>query len=476
VPQPAVLKKCCMAVLSKRKVLLIKLAVPFLLLGIILLIPTPAGLSRNGHTMFAILIFAAGLFVLQPVPLGIGGLLVLIMPVLLGVASPEKVFRSFSNPAVFFLIGAFIIAATVEKCGIHKRIALFYLQIAGKRPRLFILTTMIAGASLSFIMPEHCVIVLIVPVLMYILVGMKIRARKSNFGKAVTIGAAYGCSIGSLATPLGGARNPLTIGFLTYNNIQIDFLQWITIALPVVVISLFAIWGLLLIIWPPEIKDLGEAQVLIREEVEKLPKMTCVTIRVIVSLVIAVIMWIFLPHSTSIDLAVVALIGGVLIFLAGNMNWKEIENHIPWGIILLYGGAISLGIQLAESGAAEWLADFILRLTQHSTLAVIISLVCLTKLVTELMSNTAAVSLLLPIAYGIAKSMGLPPLMTCMLVGLSGGLAFSLLISTPGNIIAYSTGYFNQRQLFKTGIFANVITVVIILLVSYTVWKWMGVW
>jgi sodium-dependent dicarboxylate transporter 2/3/5 len=465
-----------MNVLSKKSVKLLKLSVPFLLLGIVLLIPTPEGLSREGHMMFAVLVFAAGLFLLQPIPLGMGGILVLVMPVLLGVSGPEKVFQSFGNPALFFLIGAFIIAATIEKCGIHKRIALFYLRIAGRRPRLFILATMISGASLSFIMPEHCVIVLIVPVLMYILVGMKLRPRKSNFGRTLTIGAAYGCSIGSLATPLGGARNPLTIGFLSYHGIHIDFLQWIVISLPVVIISLFAIWLLLIILWPPEINDLAEAQVLIREEVEKLPKMSFVTIRVIASLVFVIIMWMFLPHSTRISLAVAAIIGSVLIFLAGNMNWKEVEDHIPWGIILLYGGAISMGIQLAESGAAAWLAHVILTLTGHSTLAVLIGIVCLTKLVTELMSNTAAVSLLLPIAYGIAKSMDLPPLMTCMLVGLSGGLAFSLLISTPGNIITYSTGYFSQRHLAKAGTFANVMTVGIILLVSYTVWKWMGVW
>lgn len=465
-----------MHALPKKVMRIITLGVPLLFLIIILLLPTPEGLTRNGHIMFGILLFAVMIFLFRPIPLGMGGLLVLIMPVILGAAQPSAIFRSFGNSAVFFLIGAFIIAGTVEKSGIHKRIALWFLGIAGKNPRAFVLTTMLAGASLSFIMPEHGVIVLIIPVIMYILVGMKLRPRKSNVAKSVTIGAAYGCSIGSLATPLGGARNPLTIGFLQYNGLEVDFLNWVLLAFPIVILSLIAVWLLLIIIWPPEIKDLSEGHRLIEEEVAKLPALSPPSIRIIVVLFLCIGMWIFLPHFTSLDLATIALVSGIIIFIAGNMRWKEIENHIPWGIVLFYGGAISLGIQLAESGAASWLADLILKLTTHSPLIVIIIIICLAKLLTEIMSNTAAVSILLPIAYGIAKSIGIPPIMTCMLVGLSGGLAFMFLISTPGNIIAYSTGYFGQRHLLKAGFYANIITVVVLLAVAFTFWKWIGVW
>ncbi|MFO8050150.1 MAG: DASS family sodium-coupled anion symporter, partial [Thermoplasmatota archaeon] len=394
----------------------------------------------------------------------------------LGASTVEKTFSSFGNSAIFFLIGAFIIAATVERTTLHKRVSLHFLKLAGRSPKLLVLGTMLAGASLSFIMPEHGVIVLIVPVLMYILVGMGLVPLKSNLAKAVMIGAAFGCTIGSLGTPLGGARNPLTIGFLQSQGIQVDFFRWLMLSFPIVALSLIGVWIVLMIVFPPEIKDLAKGKDLIEDEVRELPGLEPGSLRIVLVLLGIVVMFIALPHFFEVDISIIALLGGVLIFLVGGMKWEDVESKIPWGIILLYGGAISMGIHLADSGGALWLADRIFSWTNGSTFMAILLIILLTKVLTEFMSNTAAVSILLPIGFAVFTEIGLPPEMGAMLVGLSGGLAFMFLISTPGNLISFSSGYFSQKDLIKAGLIANMVTIAIVLLVAYTYWKWIGVW
>ncbi len=453
-----------------------KLSLPVLLLLLVISLPRPDGLSSDGLAMFGVLAFAAAAFILQPIPLGLSGVLVLLLPLILGVTGIEETFSSFGNSAVFFLIGAFMIAATVEKTPIHKIVSLRILKLSGNSPRALVLMTMLSGALLSFIMPEHGVIVLIVPVLMFTLVGMGLIPLRSNLGKGVMIGAAYGCTIGSLATPLGGARNPLTIGFLRSQGIEVDFLRWMVLSLPLVFLSLILVWLVLIILFPPEIKDLRMGRSVIEEEVKGIPSITRRDFLITVSLLGVVLGFVILPSLLDVELAVIALIGGVAIFIVGGMKWEDVETKIPWGIILLYGGAISMGVHLAGSGAAEWLSLEVLDLTSGSVFLSIIIVVLLSKVMTEFMSNTAAVSILLPIGYAVFTSIGLPPEMGAMLVGLSGGLAFMFLISTPGNLISFSSGYFTQRDLIKAGVVANAVTIAAVIFIAYTYWKIIGVW
>lgn len=453
-----------------------KFALPVLLLLIVLVLPRPDGLTYEGQAMFGVLVFAAAVFILQPIPLGLAGIVVLILPLLLGATTVRSTFQSFGNSAVFFLIGAFIIASSIERTDLHRWVSLVFLKAMGSSPRLMVLGTMISGALLSFIMPEHGVIILIVPVLTYTLLGMGIVPLKSNLAKGMMIGAAYGCTIGSLGTPLGGARNPLTIAFLRLEGIEVDFLRWMTLSLPIVILSLLAVWLVLILVFPPERANVERARSVIVDELKQIPSPGWRKKLIIAVLALIIAMFIFLPQLIDVELSIIALLGAVMIFIAGGMRWKDVEERIPWGIILLYGGAISMGIHLADSGAALWLADKVIILTSGSALLSILLMIILTKILTEFMSNTAAVSILLPIGFAVFIASGLPPEMGSMLVGLSGGLAFMFLFSTPGNLISYSSGYFRPRDMLKAGIIANVVTVAIILVVVYTYWKWIGVW
>ena len=458
---------------KNRDIFFIMLA--FSIVAIFYLAPTPEGLTHNGQVMIGVLIMAAILWITEPIPLAVTGLLIMIIQPLLHVLTPGEVFSSFGNQAVFFLIGAFILAGAVEKHGLHRRIALMFLGQFEKSPRFFTLGIMISCAFLSFVMPEHGVAALFLPIVISILIAMKIVPKRSNFGKISMLCIAYGCSIGSLGTLIGGARNPLTIGVLSDLNppINVTFVDWMTYSMPVVFIALPLVWLVLQFAFPIEIKDISAAKREIKNQVAVAGKMKKDEFLVLLILIITILLWILFSSHEYFGLAVIAVLGSILLFLTGSITWSDIEKRVPWGIILLYGGAITLGIGIQETGAGKWIADIIFNMAGFNPYVMILVMIIITILLTNVMSNIGAVAILLPIGIALAPELGISPLLASMVIALSGGLAFMLVIATPGNAITYSSGYYSTKDLFKAGSIANILCIVIIFVVATT--YWMGV-
>lgn len=456
----------------------IYIAIAIIILAITVIIPAPEGLDESGKRMIGILLVGVILWTSEAIPLAVTGLLIIILQPILNISKPIEVFSAFGNTAIFFLIGAFILAAGIEKYNIHKRIALYFLKGFENSPRLFSFGIMLCSALLSFIIPEHAVAALMMPIVLSVFLALKVVPRISNFGKLCMLSIAYGCSIGSLGTLIGGARNPVTLGFLQETQgINLTFVDWMVYSLPIVFISLPIIWIVLISLFPIEIKNLRPARELIDKEVKELGDISSNESVIIAILVGTILGWIFLSSyfPESWDLAIVALLGCVAMFLSGTLTWKDVEERVPWGIILLYGGAITLGVGLINTNAAEWLAENILGFTMNPVLVVLI-LIVLTVLLTQIMSNTAAVIVLLPIGVGMGSVIGLHPLGTSLVIALSGGLAFMLIIATPGNAITYSAGYFTTRDLFKAGLVTGTICIFIVFIIAITYWQFLGVW
>jgi sodium-dependent dicarboxylate transporter 2/3/5 len=293
------------------------------------------------------------------------------------------------------------------------------------------------------------------------------------------LSVAYGCSIGSLGTLIGGARNPVTLGFLQETQgINMTFLDWMRYSMPVVFISLPLVWLVLISLFPIEIKNLTKARTLLDKEVLELGKIgsgEAITLTILIGTICG---WIFLSslYQSNWDLAIIAILGSIALFFSGTIEWKDVEQRVPWGIIFLYGGAITLGVGLINTGAADWLADHLLGFTNTNPVLVIIVLIVITVILTQAMSNTAAVVVLLPIGVGLGAAAGLSPLATSLIIALSGGLAFVLIIATPGNAITYSAGYYSTRDLFKAGLISAVICMFIIFIVAITYWRFIEVW
>ncbi len=458
--------------LSKRNIFFIVFA--FSVVALIYFLPAPEGLSYNGKIMIGILLMGGILWVTEPIPLAVTGLLIIIIQPMLGVMPAKDVFSSFGNQAVFFLIGAFILAAALEKHGLHKRIALKLLSYFEKSPKIFTLGIMSSCAFLSFIMPGHGVAALFLPIVVSILIAMKITPRKSNFGKVSMLSIAYGCSIGSLGTLVGGARNPLTVGMLSDLNppIIVTFFDWMAYSMPIVFIALPLVWIVLQISFPIEIKNITTAKREINNQVSIAGKMGKYEIVVSCILGLTVILWIFFSSPQYFGLAVIAILGSILLFFTGCITWKDVEKRVPWGIILLYGGAITLGIGMQKTGAGTWIAHLIFDVAGNNPYLVIFLLIIFTILLTNMMSNVGAVAILLPIGIAIATEIpGVSPLLASLIIALSGGLAFMFIIATPGNAIAYSSGYFSSKDLLKSGVVANIICIGVIFTVAIIYWK-----
>ena len=456
--------------LSSRDVFFIALA--FLIVALFYLLPSPDGLTHNGQVMIGILFMAAILWITEPIPLAVTGLMIMIAQPMLGVIPAVDVFSSFGNQAVFFLIGAFIISGAIEKHGLHRRMAFKFLSHFEKNPRIFTLGIMFSCALLSFVMPEHGVAALFLPIIVSILIAMKLVPRQSNFGKVSMLCIAYGCSIGSLGTLIGGARNPLTIGVLSDIGITVTFFDWMKYSMPVVFIALPLVWLVLQFSFPIEIKDVTMAKKEIDNQLAIAGKMGRSEVLVLVILVFTVLLWIFFSSFPYLGLAVIAILGGILLFLTGCISWKDVEKRVPWGIILLYGGAITLGMGMQSTGAGEWIAHLLFKNVGSNPYLVIFAIIIFTILLTNAMSNIGAVAILLPIGIAISAEIpGISPLFASMIIALSGGLAFMLVIATPGNAITYSSGYFSTRDLFKAGSVSNIICILVIFTVAVVYWK-----
>jgi len=459
--------------LSRRDILFISSA--FLVIVLFYFLPTPSGLTFVGKMMISILLMGGILWITEPIPLAVTGLLIMIMQPLLGIIVAKDVFSSFGNQAIFFLIGAFIIAAALEKHNLHKRIALRLLSLFEKNPKFFTFGIMVSCALLSFIMPSHGVAALFLPIIASILIAMKIIPKQSNFGKVSMLCVAYGCSIGSLGTLIGGARNVYSIEILSRLNppIYISFFDWMKFSLPVVAITIPIVWLILHISFPIEIKNITSAKREIHHQVRKEGKLGKYEKIVLCILILTIILWIF-ASSEFFGLAVIALIGSVLLFITGSISWKDVEERVPWGIILLYGGAITLGIGMQETGAGSWIAYQLFELMGNNPYLVILGMIILTVLLTNFMSNVGAVAILLPIGVAISTEIpgiNLHPLLASMLITLSGGLAFMFVIATPANAIVYSSGYFSSKDMFKAGFFANIVCIIVIFAVAIFYWK-----
>jgi sodium-dependent dicarboxylate transporter 2/3/5 len=240
--------------------------------------------------------------------------------------------------------------------------------------------------------------------------------------------------------------------------------------MPVVFISLPVVWLILQMFFPIEVNDLSNAKKEIALQLNKIGKMGVKEINTILILCFTMFLWIF--FSQDLGVAIIAITGAILLFVSKTINWKDIEQRLPWGIILLYGGAITLGLGMEQTGAARWIADGVLNALGENPYIIILGLIVLSKYLTEMMSNTGAVAMLLPIGIGLASEIeNVSILLASMIIALSSGLAFMLIIATPGNAITYTSGYFSTRDLARAGFMANLACIAIIWIIAIGYWK-----
>jgi sodium-dependent dicarboxylate transporter 2/3/5 len=286
---------------------------------------------------------------------------------------------------------------------------------------------------------------------------------------------AWGTQIGGIATLLGGGRAPLAIGMLrdaTGGQQSFTFAEWTLAAWPIVAILLVAGWQVIVRFFPIDIASVRDADAIIEEKALRMGRMSARERSIGLIMLATLAVWII--AGEEFGLATVALSAVILIFVLGLLRWPEVEPYVNWGVLLMYGGAIALGSAMTHSGASAWIAGATVSRWAHSPTAVIAIISAFGILLTEAMSHSAVVALLMPVALGIAQQFGMDPRIMAPAVALPSGLAFTLPVGTPGNAIAYSSGYLRLRDMLIPGFLLVAIAWAAFNLVAIYYWPLIG--
>jgi sodium-dependent dicarboxylate transporter 2/3/5 len=449
-----------------------------ILLGVVIytytaFMPTPAGLTLEGQRALAVFLLCLLFWVLNVLPLMITSLLAIVLLPLSGALPSSQTYSLFGNEAIFFILGAFILAAALMRCGLSTRIALVILRRFGHTPRTLLISIFLLNAVMSCFMSEHAVAAMTFPIITEIVTVLRLPRRTSNYGRALFLAMAWGTTIGGVTTLLGGGRAPLAIGILREATGETyGFAEWTLATWPVVAIVLVAGYQVIVRFFPIDITSVREADAAIAERALRLGRPSTQEKAIGAVMAATLLAWITLGEEYG--LANIALAGVVVLFALGLTRWRDLEEYVNWGILLMYGGAICLGAALNKSGAAAWLAEATLSRWGGTGTAVVLLLSGLTMLLTEAMSNSAVVALLMPVTIGVATSVGIDPRLMAPVVAIPAGLAFMLPIGTPANAIAYSSGYLTIRDMFVPGTVLLLVAWVAFNAVAFWYWPLVG--
>ncbi|MCA9411546.1 MAG: DASS family sodium-coupled anion symporter [Candidatus Omnitrophica bacterium] len=440
----------------------------------------PAHLSPEGQKAIGVFAFCLLFWMTQPIPLAITSLMIFAIVPLLGISEPKEVFSLFGSNTVFFILGALIMAGGFVKSGLSRRMAVLFLASFGRTPDLLLLGVLLSSAFLACLMPEHGVAALLYPVAIQIADSLNLEKGKSNYGKALFFALAWGSIIGGITTFLGGARNPLALElyqqFMERHQLQagsmVSFVDWVIAALPVTLVMLFFAYWVLRILYPPEIDDVRAAHQVLEEDIREMGPISRDEMKVGAVYLVTVIGWVISGYKGDLagNLAIIAILGSAGLFLLGTLTWKDCQQHVNWGVILMYAGAIALGKTLDGTDAGQWLVNFTLSGHQFGPVLLLAGLMAFSKLLAEGISNAAAVTIILPLALEMGLEAGIPLVTIVYAVAIPCGLVFCLPMGTPPMAICYDSDYFRIRDSLFSGTIMNIISWIVVVLAGIYYW------
>lgn len=433
--------------LTQKRWLLVALAVGILLY----LLPTPAGLSLAGYRTLIIVVVAILLIIFEPVALPGVALMILILEVILGIASPNAVASSFMSDAVFFIMGSLMMAVAIVRQGLDTRLALGIIRLTGNKTWRIVVGFVAISAILSSFIGEHTVTAMMMPVALTLIRNAGPDSQLNRrLAALILFSIAYGSAMGSIGTPSGGGRNVIMIGYWAdFGIAHISYLEWMRHAYPML---LMEIPLAALILWwsfRPSQRILDSAVRKLVVQVAKAGPMTGRELGTIFIFGLVFLGWVFL--SPRIGLGIVALGGVFLYLLFGLIDWDDLNRNTNWGVILLFGAAVSLGYQLKESGAALWVAegtiDGLKFIARDVSVLRWITAVLLTGVFTNLLSNAATVAVIGPIVL----NMGGDPVVIGFSTAIASAFAYLTVVASPTCMIIHSSGLIQPRDYLRAG-------------------------
>ncbi|HJM59929.1 MAG TPA: DASS family sodium-coupled anion symporter [Alphaproteobacteria bacterium] len=467
-----------------------------LVLGVVafvalLLAPAPEGLSAAGWRTTAVVALIAVWWVTEAIPLSATALLPLALFPLLDVMPIKETAFPYANPIIFLMLGGFIIALGMQRWGLHRRIALNLVALVGARPANVVGGFMLAAGLVSMWVFNTTTTVMMVPIALSVIEFVaqgagddpERRAMSARFATVLMIAIAYAATIGGMGTLIGTAPNAVLAGFMseTY-GITVSFGEWMLVGVPTVAIMLPLTWLVLTrIAFPLRMPAVPGQAEMIADQLAALGPMSRGERTVAAIVAVTAFLWVFRPvveRVSGIDLndTSIAFLGALAMFVVPVEPRKAVfvlsgewAAKLPWGVVVLFGGGLSLAAGIKGSGLADWIGGEAGGLSDLPTLFVIFAVVVLMILLTELTSNTATTATFLPIVAAIAIGIGENPLLLVFPTVLAASCAFMMPVATPPNAVVFASGHIRIAQLIRGGVLANFIGLCVTMVITYTV-------
>jgi len=442
----------------------------------------PAGkhfeLTREGKAAMGLFMLALIWWVSEVLPIGITAIAIGVVQALFLIRPARTAFTDFMDPSVWFIFGSLVIGMVFTKTGLTKRIAYRTLMLVGERTSMIYLGCFAMTAALTLVMAHTAVAATVYPLLMAIHSLYQDDDRPTRFGKGLFIGMAFVAGAGSIVTLLGAARGPVAIGFFKdMVGREISFFELSYYMLPLG-------WGMAALLWVfctlffrperPVIAGLRERARVLHDRLGPMSREEVLSLVIVFAIILTLSLRSFVPAFEPLDKSAVILVSTILFFTMGILGIKDLEE-IPWNIILLFGGAMSIGLCLWQTGAASWLAVNWLVLFEHAHwLVFVVGVAFFVLLMTNFIMNVAAIAICLPVALVIAGYLGVAPEVILFSALAAAGMPFLLLIGAAPNAIAYGSRQFTSGEFFRAGVPASLLLMVVLGLFVWFVWPLMG--
>jgi len=440
--------------------------------------PDPTVLTPSGRGLAAIFVVALILWATEAIPIAVTSLLMIVLPPLLTVVpSIRAAAVGFTTPVVFFVIGTYCLAFAIVDCGVGRRFALWLFAHAGTTTKGALLALMIASAVMSALVSDVPACAIGMALAIPVLNKLNIKPGSSNIGKAMMMGIPIAALTGGVATPAGSSINILGLNLLKKAaGIDVGFLHWMALGIPMVLILIPFAWWALLKCYPPEIESMGDTSEF-KEELRSMGKFSVSEKKVLTILAILFVLWIASTWIKQIDVATVSILGAVAMFLPGLnlLKWRDAEAAIGWETVLMIGSVISLGIAASDTGLAACLVkntlggitgwNIVLLVAMISAFAVILHL--------PLPIAPAINAVLIPAMVVLAKDAGFNPAIFALPVAFTASCAFLLPLEAVC-LVTYSKGYYRMLDMFLPGTLISIAWVIVMTAVMFLIGPMVG--
>ncbi len=435
-------------------------------------------LTGEGKASIALFILALVWWVFEVVPIGVTAIAIGVIQALLLIRPAKVAFGDFMEPSVWFIIGSLVIGMVFTRTGLTKRMAYRVLVLVGERTSMIYLGCFVMTAAMTHIMAHTAVAAAVFPLLMAIYSLYGEEDRPTRFGRGLFIGMAFVAGAGSIVTLLGAARGAVAIGFFSdITGREISFFELTWYMFPVGWVMVFLLWGFCMLAFPPErktIPGLRERARHLHSRLGPISRDEVLALVIVLATVAVMISRSFVPALEPLNKSAIILVSTIIFFLLKILTLDDLEQ-IPWNIVLLFGGAMSIGLCMWQTGAASWMAVQWLVLFEGAPWFVFVMGVGLFVLVmTNVIMNVAAIAICLPVALVISGYLGVAPEVVFYSSLVTAGMPFLLLVGAAPNAIAYGSGQFTSGEFFKAGLPASVVLMLVLGLFVWLIWPLMG--